>query len=282
MSKYKKTKIDELLEIFREDSKNSKSSKRLSTMSEYEIFLNEIKKSVKSQTDYNIVLKTIEDEIMKCQLSQKKIREAIEPIIKQIADSEEEYDDLMRLIPSEYQRRYNAKTETMLIENDMFGAFVRIKNAKGKGWKKDGSFITTEHSVLPQYYQLKEQADLNIKYDITCGKDCFTITKNNMSAQTRETTDERINTNTPQFWGTYYARDVGLEADFWNWKRFNGVEEIWDKMKEGKISRKECNRKIRDIYIKEAHKQGENATLSLNQGFQRNGVPMESYFGRIE
>lgn len=218
---------------------------------------------------YDDVLKAMTDEIVKCDLSQKQIRMAIEPMVKSISDSDEEYETLMGLIPREYQRRYkiNGNGRNELIVRDMYGAFIRIKNC--------GGFY-----VLPNGQDLVEQADLNLKYDMTIDRDCFTIVKNNQSAMTRETTDERYTASTRLGSSTNVVEHT-LEEEFDLESETNGSAKVTKDFEDGKITIEQWESKQQKLFNTEAHKKGERMTGVLNESFLDNDVPFESHFGRI-
>ncbi len=62
---------------------------------------------------YDIILKAITEEIIKCYVSLKSIKAQIESTIKEITDSQEEYDEVIDVVTHFYRDTYNSKIEMM-------------------------------------------------------------------------------------------------------------------------------------------------------------------------
>ena len=141
---------------------------------------------------YITIIKIIEDNLNKCTVTLKNIKQQISPLIKKITDTQEEYELLMDKIPRFYRDYWNAPLEHQLIK--------AYEKDGGKEWENVGTEteiqISEEITTHGEFYGLLlaihnhpfnccfqspqdfiTKSELNEKYSVTVAKDGIMIAK---------------------------------------------------------------------------------------------------------
>ncbi len=178
---------------------------------------------------YEYILKAIEQELQKCNVSLKHIREQISPTIKNITDSEEEYETLMNTISYWYRDHWNSEKEHLQYltydgESYETSGEENIVDVTDEMKEHKGEYLLSIHNH-PNGTCLQSQGDINTqatltleKYGITIGKDGVMINKN---------TDFNVD-NTYGGFAQKWA-DEGLIKGFEQTPQFKALEEKFDK-----------------------------------------------------
>ena len=133
-------------------------------------------------------LKAVEEYVEKCSVTLKQIRKDIEPVIREIADSEEDYEYLMETVPRFYRDYYNADKEHLLMTNNSFEEWRNSGNGNSVAPNeemvnnKDVLFSIHNH---PNGYCFQSDGDWYVnaygrtKYMLSVAKDGIMIVKDN-------------------------------------------------------------------------------------------------------
>lgn len=138
---------------------------------------------------YEYILKAIEQELQKCTVTLKSIRKQISPIIKNITDSEEEYETLMNTISYWYRDHWNSEKEYLQYltydgKSYETSGKENIVDVTDEMQEHKGEYLLSIHnhpngSCLQSQGDIDTQATLTLeKYGITIGKDGVIINKN--------------------------------------------------------------------------------------------------------
>ena len=192
----------------------------------------------------NYLLKAIEEYVEKCSVTLKQIRKDIEPIIKELAETDEEYEYMMDTIPHFYRDFYNAKEEHLLMTNNNFeewrttGEEDHVTPNKDMLDKKDVLFSIHNH---PYGHCLQSDGDWYVnargrtKYMLSVSKDGIMIVKDN----------DR----------NYIPHSSGTRMLYLDWAKnvmdrelSTQKSELIAKIKNKEISKEEANRQMNEIY----------------------------------
>ena len=217
------------------------------------------------------LLKVIEDYIEKCAVTLKSVRSEIEPLIKELADSDEEYEYMMDVIPYFYRDYFNADKEHLIMTNNNFEEW---ENVGDEGSVSPNEEMVRNKDVLfaihnhPNGYCFQSDGDWYVnalgrtKYMLSVSKDGIMIVKDN----------DR----------NYIPHPTGTRMLYMDW--VNGVidkhlsnekNELGSKIISGELSVKEANsqmNKILDQYIMD-----NNLLSSLEHDFREPVMSKKDY-----
>lgn len=236
---------------------------------------------------YDTILKVI-DETVKC-ISLKSIREQISPTLKQITDSQDEYDCLMNEITHFYRDHYtkgyetvryrvSSKSESKVWENegDEFSVptptDAQIYGEIGGYFDNHNKFLLSIHnhpkgSCYPSNGDFENSEELKVKYMIACGRDGISISKR-QGSQYMDSVEEALDEVDIQI-NDGYKRDS-------DWKKFKAE---YDK---GAMSYDELNLKTQRELQKYLQNNVEKFVSKQNKEFANKGVHILLEFSPIE
>lgn len=141
------------------------------------------------------IIRAIEEDIAKCSVTLKQIRKDIEPVIKSITDTPEEYDLLMDVIPHFYRDRYNLDHETLQIydyqgnvyENKGNDKSVQVPDEVRDIAREDGTLLGIHNHPEATCFQspgdFGAMTSLRQKYSVTVAEDGIMISKDNTAGE---------------------------------------------------------------------------------------------------
>ncbi len=137
---------------------------------------------------YKSIVSAIEDYVVKCAISQKEIRRQIEPFIKELADSPQEYETLLKYLPRFYQHHYHKDKEYLQMvdwdNNDYFSEGTEEQVEVPNEAKDVASFLMSVHnhpigvSVIPSDGDFEEMQKTDVKFMVTVGDEGLVVSKN--------------------------------------------------------------------------------------------------------
>lgn len=230
---------------------------------------------------YGIILKSIEDELNKCYLSLKSIREQISPLIKDITDTEEEYGLLVDRISHFYRDFRNEKTEKMYVEGYTGNIYTEYEKGTEdsvpypiearREARENGMLLSIHNHPTSTSYQ--SDGDMNTmnlaneKYMITVSSDGLMITKN--------TSGERFDSKT--------AIKVINRIEDNLLSMVDKTDEIKELDKQIlSISEEDYSKKYKQVENKLFIENNDEIIGNLNSQFKENDLPLVSYYTFIE
>lgn len=218
-----------------------------------------------------IIIKTFDNLIEnKCTVTLKQITSSIEPIVKRLTDTQEEYDTLMDSIPRFYRDHYNLDHEELYaIDNDGTeytntagdNNSVEVPEELVDKGISDGVLLAMHNHPIDASC-IQSDGDfavcvyVNEKYMVTVANDGVMITKNNTHNK-----------------NSFFVGQVRAEFEYPTLEMFYtdpeyGFTDIVDDLKQGKISQEEANKRgtkiMNDYYT--THMDSE--VKRLNKTFQ--------------
>ena len=217
---------------------------------------------------YDNILKAIEEYTVKCSVTLKGIKSQLAELfddwtvrIRAGEDGEETYYDMaLDQISRFYRDNYN-NPDAVKTGFRMGDLVILMRNSPNG-------------TALPTQKDLREQATYTtpLVFGVVCNKNGLTVT-NKMDNVSPKSTD---------FNAPIFIRDSGLERGFWNRERENGVYEIRQDMKAGKISRDEANQEIQKVFVDYVDNDSTAQSTSLTRDFKKNNIPIESKYTKIK
>lgn len=136
---------------------------------------------------YKTIIDTI-DEYIKCNVSMKQIRKSIEPLLKDICDSEEEFEILGDRITRFYYDFYNAPIEHLYLETEKGNIYTNQGEQYNVKLPKDAfeekGFLLSIHNhpntmPYPSHEDMKVMSQHREKYNVILSKYGIMVFKHN-------------------------------------------------------------------------------------------------------
>ena len=232
---------------------------------------------------YNLILQTIGDYVEKCSVTLKGIKKNIEPLVKSLTDTQEEYELLMEELPRFYRDRYNLDHETqwlwdyhdkVYMEENGDAHSVRVPySAVREGIDGDGILLSIHNHPNSCSFQspadYRQQAQINTKYNISIANDGIIITKNENGYRSRYVDVER----------TTFKTINGIIQDF---RDTPVAQKIYKDFQDGKLdeetAEEKLNKEMSDYFNKDADKYCE----MVNKDLEKDGLKIVSHHIKIE
>ena len=230
-------------------------------------------------------------EIIKCSVTLKSIRAQIDPLIRQLAKNEEEYNDLMDTIPRFYRDYYNSPVMNLYARTynlDLNGKNHHEFYIEGTPYsvtldgeaKREGGTYGFQAMMLNHPGGLAmagsgewvKQIDNNGKYLICVGDKGITVTKKK----------GRIQKDTFKFLSTAMDYEFDRERRFYADKDNNGIGEIEQAYKNKEISRQECDDQIHKVMKNHMDNNMDSEAEIATNNFQENGYDLTVYYVPIK
>lgn len=239
---------------------------------------------------YKYLLEAITDYTTKCSVTLKSVREQIKELIKDIADTQEDYDLLMENIPrfyrdyrnankehiechrkdynmTEFETYYNVGDENavempttlkILLSNDLFideGVRASLHNhPSGTSFQSLGDYLN--------------QATYTIKYNITISDEGITISK----------LDAKLNEVDPLNMMIIMAGfENGRNQYFYNNQNQYGIDKLKEKAQSESITPDESQEELNNIFTKYINENIETETKKVNDMFKFQDIPINVY-----
>lgn len=241
---------------------------------------------------YETILKVIEYDIKKCSITLKSIREQINPLLKRITDSQEEYDILMKEIPYFYRDHYNSDHEELFMQyltGETFNA-VGDESSVRLSWEdSQKTYDMGKNGVYPlisihnhpsgvnflSIGDVGSQALKNEKYTVVVSKKGIAINKLNEWDEDNELQRKY------KCVASYWSLERKTKQKIKNHPRTKKLEEDTNrKLSEAKTHsermdvQRDSHKKMEELVDNYIISHMEESKKSLNRGFKENNVPM--------
>ena len=212
---------------------------------------------------YDNIIKAIEEYTIKCSVTLKSVRGALETLlegwVRQIRVGtgegepiENSYEQFLDVVSRFYRDNFNSKNpvdQTVSIGN---GLSIRLLKVP-------------DEASMPSHREFRDAVRNSDDFLVKIDNQGLSVTRNSGGADQRSVS----------FNGPIQAQRNGVIKTMWDNKFDNGAEKTWQSMKDGKISRKECNAQIRKIIEKTQMSEMSGGTKYLSNTWKRNKVPLE-------
>lgn len=235
--------------------------------------------------NYTQILKIMGEYVEKCSVTLKSIRQQISPIIKDITDTEEEYNTLMEVIPKFYRDNWNNPKEHLLMqgtkgdifENEGTEGSVSTPNEAVIESLKNGLVLSIHnHPADSTAYQslgdyVTQCVGTKEKYGITISKkDGVVISK---------LTSKQVGRN--KLSNTYNKIYTKMGDNFDKDKKAE-IQSLKDDYHANKITLDQINKEYNDLFHEHMSENVHEYVNTLNTGFSNNNIPVEVYHAPIK
>lgn len=231
---------------------------------------------------YETLFKAIEDYVIKCEISLKKIREAISPTIKEITDSEEEYNILMENIPRYFQKHYKLKHETILLQ-DYDGKQYADENGERNTVQTPQEVKDIDEGLLFSFHNHPNDCcfqslndflhiyDYGIKYGMSVAKDGIFISKN-VEPKNYFSTMTKLRINNAY---TNYMNGVIKAVKKHRKEEYAQLKKDFN---EGLIDSESADKKLTQFVLDYLTENSPRESKKLTNRFEKNDVPISTNY----
>ena len=195
-------------------------------------------------------------EIIKCHVSLKSVKDALGPLLEGwVAESEYpdgSYEQFMDLVSRFYRDNFNSKKP--VDQTVSFGNGISMRMIK-----------MPDEASMPSHKEFRDTVKNSDDFLLKIDDKGLSVTRNKGGANQRSA----------GFNGPIHVQRDGVIKTMWDNKFDNGAEKVWQSMKNGEISRKECNTQIRKIIENTQKSEMTGGTKYLSNAWSRNNVPLE-------
>lgn len=235
--------------------------------------------------NYTNILKVMDEYVEKCIVTLKSIRQQISPILKDITDTEEEYNILMDIIPKFYRDNWNNPKEHLLMQGnngDIFenegteGSVSTPREAVNESMRNGLVLSIHNHPSDSTAYQslgdyVTQCVGTREKYGITISKkDGVVISKLTNKQVSRNKLSNTYNKLFKKI-GDNFDKDKEVE-----------IQSLKDDCDANKITSKQLNKKYNEMFHGYISENIHGYVDNLDTSFSNNNVPVRVYHAPIK
>ena len=235
--------------------------------------------------NYTNILKIMGEYVEKCSVTLKGVRQQISPIIKNITDTEEEYNILMEVIPKFYRDNWNNPKEHLLMQGnngDIFenegteGSVSTPHEAVNESMRNGLILSIHNHPLDSTAYQslgdyVTQCVGTREKYGITISKkDGVVISKLTNNQVSRNKLSNTYNKLFKKI-GDNFDKDKEAE-----------IQSLKDDCDANKITSKQLNKKYNEMFHGYISENIHGYVNNLDASFSNNNVPVKVYHAPIK